>query len=186
MVVLRNQLDVVKILLETAEKLNSKGKDYIREIVQATIEMPADAQKRAQEAQAWIDKADALKIEIKRQEDEANTKLAQCEAALKMREALVDQHKALKSEAEAIEARVKSILEENKKKEEQLLAITKQHEITAQKHQQTLKEIAFEQQKLTDARIVLEAKRKEISDYENDVNETAEVMSELAKKKLRK
>lgn len=182
-----NDAQIAQILLTIAEHQSRLADPaYSKKMREDLMKLPDDVAAQMAAAQSVIAQGNALKAELKKQEDEANDRLKQRENAVKVREAAVEQHKMLKSEAEAAEVRAKAVREENKAKEAQLLATSKQHESTTKKHQDTLKEIEASRAKLAVENTALEAKRKEIADYEREVNETASQMATLVKAKVRK
>lgn len=186
MTILQN-LNNAQSILQIADKLLSPdGKDYIKELVKLSITLPAEEQAKADEAREFIAKSDNIKADIIKQTNDANSRLAERERLVKIREASAANANDLKAEAIAISSKNAEKEAALKTEATRLDGITKIHAETTKKHAETLKKIDDENLKLNNRKTALDIREKAINDYEQEVEDTAQQMSGLVKQKLRK
>lgn len=179
--------DIAKVLLTIAEHQERLADpSYSKQLREDILTLPEELQQRVAAATALAAKGDALKAEIKKQQDEANAQLAERERIVKVREATVEQHKMLKAEAEAAEARAKAVKEENKKKEADLATISSSHAAIAAGFVKAKNELDKKAMDLSDWEKRLNIREAEIKAYETEINETAAQVSGLIKQKMRR
>lgn len=179
--------DIAKVLLTIAEHQERLADpSYSKKLREDILTLPEELQKKIETATALVAKGDALKAEIKKQQDAANEQLAQREAAVKVREATMEQINTRKAEAEATEARAKTVKEENKKKEDQLALATAGHIAKDESHKKIADELFKRKSDLEIFESKLNTREKEIQAYETEINETAAQVSGLIKQKMRK
>ena len=179
--------EIAKILATMTEHLGRMtDPKYAQKLREDLLTLPADVAAQMKSAQETITKGEQIKSELKAQQDAANEQIAERERIVKVREATVAEIDQRKKDAEVAENKLRAAIEDQKKLEIRLNAISQQHDTTTAKHQETLAEIAANRKKMVEESAALEAKRKEIQTYEAEISETANQVQGLLAKKIRK
>jgi chromosome segregation ATPase len=182
-----NDVQIAQILGRIADCADAvKDPEFRKRLREDVLTLPDEVKAAAEKAQNLIANGESLKANIKKLEDDSNSRIAQREQAIASRENEMKQLSSRKAEVEALEARNKVKEDELKKAQNKLdTSIAAQAEITAKNK---IKEDSFfdERKKLDLYKDSLDKREKEIAAYEQQINETAQQMSGLVKSKLRK